>query len=183
MPVTIRRRGLACLLVGALIALAGLVGGAPAQAAAGPTLVFRGTFGFEVRAGSGLDALSTSAVFPQPGPASVVARNVSFGKQWNMFIVSTGGGVLLKSTTAGLCLDGNSTADGATVTANACDDVAPFDTSQLWIISSVPGNPAYMRMQNTLNGRYLTAVGTSRVELRGWSSAVNQQWRMTQVCC
>ena len=180
MPVTMRRRGLAGLLVGLFGVL---LGGAPAQAAAGPKLIFRGTFVFEVRAGSGLDALSTSAVFPQPGPASVVAQNVSFGRQWNMFIVSTGGGVLLKSPTAGLCLDGNSTATGAVVTANTCDDVAPYDTSQLWIISSVPGHPAYMRMQNNLNGRYLTAVGTSRVELRPWTSAFSQQWRMTQVCC
>ena len=101
-----------------------------------------------------------------------------------MFIVSTGGGVLLKNTTAGLCLDGNSTANGATVTANACDDVAPFDTSQLWIISSVPGNNTYVNMRNNLNPRYVTAIGTSRVALQNLgSNNFSQQWKMTQVCC
>jgi hypothetical protein len=192
----IRWRRLAGLAAGLAIVAAALISGSPAGAApagaaaaaapaAGPTLTFRGTFVFEARSGSGIDALSTNAVFPQPGPAAVSAKPTSTGKQWNMFIPSNSSGVLLKNTTAGLCLDGNSGGNGAIVTANACDDVAPFDSSQLWIIASVPGtNFTYFTMQNKLTGRYLTAVGTSHVEVRNFSSGnFAQQWKMTQVCC
>jgi hypothetical protein len=188
MSVSTHGRRLACLAAVLAIVAAALIGGTPANAAsvaAGPTLTFRGTFVFQARAGSGIDALRTNAVFPQPGPASVAAQPGSTGKQWNMFIPSTGGGVLLKNTTAGLCLDGNSSADGAVVTANACDDIAPFDSSQFWVIASVPGtNFAYFTMQNVFSGRYLTAVGTTRVEQRNLVAGnVNQQWKMIQVCC
>jgi hypothetical protein len=190
MSVSIRWRRLAGLAAGLAIVAAALISGGPAAAsagaapAAGPTLTFRGTFVFEARSGSGIDALSTNAVFPQPGPAAVSAKPTSTGKQWNMFIPSNSSGVLLKNTTAGLCLDGNSGGNGAIVTANACDVVAPFDSSQLWVIASVPGtNFKYFTMQNKLSGRYLTAVGTSHVELRDVSGSFAQQWKMTQVCC
>ena len=62
--------------------------------------------------------------------------------------------------------------------------IKPYDTSQLWIIASVPGNTTYMNMRNNLSGRYLTAIGTSRVESQNLgSNNFSQQWKMTQVCC
>jgi hypothetical protein len=138
-------------------------------------LTFVGTHRFESRTSA--ESLRTTAVFPDPGPASVSLRTgAGPGGQWLVFNHGANGrnGVILKNRAAGLCLD---TADGGSSTSVAvrgCDDTV----SQDWIIVSVPGtNFQFFTVQNSFTKKYLTKNGLTSVNLQSFSEGNTlQHW-------